>query len=593
MHVPEPVLLEEPVQQHWVPDVRLRVELPPWHRTFLDNLWDLVSPPTLPPLELTSAPAPFWPDVFVKRPLPWRRFLESAGYHGLALGLMFGASRLLALHPRPAPPSTFERAHVIYQPPEYLPPLDTRRAHTAAPQKADPEQSRQPIISVPAEADNRSQTIVSAPDIKLKHDVPLPNIVAWTDRPDLPIAPAPLVPAASISRLTPPLEASVVAPPPDAAHPVRHRDSQAMQTSVVAPPPDLRAASQTAFQAPQPAVIEPPPSVAGSAARPLGQLNIGHTDVIAPAPQLPVGEQRAVTGAPGRAGLAPQVVPPPPALSGSSSSATGGRVIALNLHPAVGAPLVAPPGNRRGAFAATPEGHPGASGDPGSAAGNGSAGTNGHRGGSSGGGSSKNGRGDLPAGLYVGKTADPAKTSAVAGDPASKGATPAASVNPRLLASAPPPRVSTVPARSLQPESETRLSEPERGVFGTRKFYSLAINMPNLNSAGGSWVIRFAELRENSGTAGDLSAPAARRKVDPAYPLQVMRENVSGTVILYAIIHADGSVGNVRVLSSVDDRLDKFASQAVAQWQFQPAMKNGAPVDVEATFRIPFRPGRN
>jgi protein TonB len=71
-----------------------------------------------------------------------------------------------------------------------------------------------------------------------------------------------------------------------------------------------------------------------------------------------------------------------------------------------------------------------------------------------------------------------------------------------------------------------------------------------------------------------------------------MRENVAGTVILYAIIHADGTVGNVRVLRGVDDRLDQFASQAVAQWQFQPAMKNGAPVDVEATFQIPFRPPR-
>jgi TonB family protein len=63
-------------------------------------------------------------------------------------------------------------------------------------------------------------------------------------------------------------------------------------------------------------------------------------------------------------------------------------------------------------------------------------------------------------------------------------------------------------------------------------------------------------------------------------------------VILYAVIHADGTVGNVRILRGVDDRIDQYASQAVAQWQFQPATKNGAPVDVEATFQIPFRPAR-
>ena len=54
----------------------------------------------------------------------------------------------------------------------------------------------------------------------------------------------------------------------------------------------------------------------------------------------------------------------------------------------------------------------------------------------------------------------------------------------------------------------------------------------------------------------------------------------------------DGSVGNVRVLRGADERLDRFASEAVSQWKFDPATKNGTPVDVEATFQIPFRPVR-
>jgi TonB family protein len=167
------------------------------------------------------------------------------------------------------------------------------------------------------------------------------------------------------------------------------------------------------------------------------------------------------------------------------------------------------------------------------------------------------------------------------------------SVNPNLTASVSPPRVTSAPSGSVQSESAAQLSEPERAVFGNRRFYSLTLNMPNLNSAGGSWVIRFAELHHDSSNhAADLSQPAATRKVDPAYPIQLMRENVAGTVILYAVIRADGTVGNVRVLRGVDDRLDQFASQAVAQWHFHAATKNGTPVDVEATFQIPFRPPR-
>ncbi len=130
-------------------------------------------------------------------------------------------------------------------------------------------------------------------------------------------------------------------------------------------------------------------------------------------------------------------------------------------------------------------------------------------------------------------------------------------------------------------------------MFGDRKFYSLALNMPNLNSAGGSWIVRFAEINQDSSAdSAGLAAPTAIRKVDPAYPLQLMRENVEGTVIVYAVIHADGSVGAVRILRGIDDRIDPFASQAISQWQFRPATKNGAPVAVEATFLIPFRSGR-
>ena len=575
---------------------RLLVELPSRLGVFFGNLRDLIFPRQLPPLELRSSPDVFWPDVLVERRLPWGRFVQSVGLHIVALALLIAGTRFFALQPQVVAKPAFDRSQVIYyQASEYLPPIDTRKAEAAEPAKADPEFARQPIISLPPEADNRSQTIVTPPNVKLKRDVALPNIVAWSDRvekPRLAIPPVPVTPAAEITRIAPQLENAVAAPPPDAAQLTSRRNSLTLQNSVVAPPPELAASNTGAFQGPQPAVIGPPPAVE-AAARPPGELNIGPSSVIAPAPQLAVAEQRAVPGSGARGIGAPQLIPPPPSLSASGAAAESfgaqGRVIALNLHPAVGAPPDPPAGNRRGAFAATPEGHVGGSGTPGAHAGNGAAGaTSGGAGKESGSGAGKSAS-DVPSGLYVGSTAQ--KTSAVAGDKSSTN-----SVNPNLIASVRPPRVSA-PARTMHAESASKLSAAEREVFGDRKFYSLTLNMPNLNSGGGSWVIRFAELDHNpskdpNAPAENISQPAATRKVDPAYPLQLMRENVAGTVILYAIIHADGSVGNVRVLRGVDERLDQFASQAIAQWQFQPAMKNGIPVDVEATFQIPFRPTR-
>ena len=579
------------------PALRLLIELPSRPRVFLENLRDLVLPRRLPPLELRSAPAPFWSDVFVRRPLPWTCFAQSGAYHFVALALLLAFTRFFALQPQVVAKPAFDRSQVIYyQPSEYLPPLDTHAAEATRPMKADPELARQPIISLPNEADNRSQTIVTPPAVRLKSDVALPNIalpnmVAWSEKmekPRLAIPAVPLLPAAEITRIPPQMKNSIVSPPPDAQLP-RLRDSPALQSSIVAPPPSVDDTS-----------------------RPVGDLNIARSSVIAPAPQLAVPDQRSDQRLGQRSsqfsglGSAPQFIPPPPTVSATGiageSFGARGRVIALSLHPAVGVPPNPAAGNRRGAFGATPDGRSGASGVPGAMSGgiSGGADAHGNAGGKDAGGSSRKEAGDLPAGLYVGNAAQ--KSSPVAGDPNQSSSN---SVNPNLMASARPPRVSSAPPRSMQPGA-TKLSEVESAVFGNRKFYSLTLNMPNLNSSGGSWVIHFAEVDHDSNSnsrgpgssapdavaAAKLSQPAAIRKVDPAYPLQLMRQNVAGTVILYAIIRADGTVGSVKVLRGVDDRLDQFASQAVAQWQFQPATKNGAPIDVEATFQIPFRPPR-
>ena len=48
----------------------------------------------------------------------------------------------------------------------------------------------------------------------------------------------------------------------------------------------------------------------------------------------------------------------------------------------------------------------------------------------------------------------------------------------------------------------------EDRVFGGKKYYSMTLNMPNLTSAGGSWIVRFAELNQTRG-GGELTAPVA------------------------------------------------------------------------------------
>jgi TonB family protein len=132
---------------------------------------------------------------------------------------------------------------------------------------------------------------------------------------------------------------------------------------------------------------------------------------------------------------------------------------------------------------------------------------------------------------------------------------------------------------------------PPEQIFATHRVYTMNVNMPNLNSATGSWIIHFSELRL-PGTpriAGELSAPVPLRKVDPKYPQTAMQEHIEGEVILYGVIRADGSVDSIQLVRGVDEQLDANAIAAFAQWKFDPASKAGRPIALEAIVHIPFR----
>ncbi len=333
-------------------DLHLLLVHEPRYRIFFQNLLSLFAANTPESISAGSAPAAFWPDVFVDRSLPWRRFWQSGACHVLVLTLVWAGSRFLTLSPRVTVAPTFKHDDVIYySPSEYLPSIDTRSPSSTRSQAADPEYSVQPVISVPPAADNRSQTVVTPPNIQLHSDVALPNIVSLLEKMPgdarMPIGPAPAVPASEISRLAPQLEHSVVAPPPTVAE-----------------------QSHKAVSVPLAAVIAPPPAIETKDTRRLGDLNIGHNSVIAPAPQLRLEQQRALSGRKSAAvnQVSAPVIAPPPLVAGSGRSHSAGGFVALNLHPAVGAPPAPPEGNRRGRFAATPEGHRGASGTPGASA---------------------------------------------------------------------------------------------------------------------------------------------------------------------------------------------------------------------------------
>ena len=132
-------------------------------------------------------------------------------------------------------------------------------------------------------------------------------------------------------------------------------------------------------------------------------------------------------------------------------------------------------------------------------------------------------------------------------------------------------------------------SDPEK-IFSSKRVYTMNVNMPNLNSATGSWIIHFSELHfgDPAHASAELSAPLPIRKVDPKYPPDMILQHVEGQIVLYGVIRKTGKVDSIQVVRSLDPQLDANSVSAFAEWKFQPASKDGEPVDLEAIVYIPF-----
>jgi protein TonB len=88
------------------------------------------------------------------------------------------------------------------------------------------------------------------------------------------------------------------------------------------------------------------------------------------------------------------------------------------------------------------------------------------------------------------------------------------------------------------------------------------------------------ELPEAAGTPA-LTRQAVHYRDNPAppYPGPARRRGHEGTVYLAVEVLAGGTTGRIRVeRSSGHPILDDAALQAVREWRFEPAMKNGIPV---------------
>ena len=88
---------------------------------------------------------------------------------------------------------------------------------------------------------------------------------------------------------------------------------------------------------------------------------------------------------------------------------------------------------------------------------------------------------------------------------------------------------------------------------------------------------------------GGVLAPKPISTPDPQYTDQARQARYEGTCILAMIVGPDGKPRNIRVQRGLGMGLDQKAIEAVQQWRFDPATKDGRPVAVQISVEVSFK----
>ena len=87
-----------------------------------------------------------------------------------------------------------------------------------------------------------------------------------------------------------------------------------------------------------------------------------------------------------------------------------------------------------------------------------------------------------------------------------------------------------------------------------------------------------------------VTFPIPIEQVKPQYTSEAMRARVQGSVSIECVVMPDGSVGDLRIMRSLDRQfgLDEEAIKAARRWRFRPGRLNGEPVPVIVTIELMF-----
>jgi len=141
-------------------------------------------------------------------------------------------------------------------------------------------------------------------------------------------------------------------------------------------------------------------------------------------------------------------------------------------------------------------------------------------------------------------------------------------------------RQETVKQQSQAPKFEL----VDGGAAGAGIAGTVSIGMVEQGALQGTGKDLFKVNSSLYATAFELSqvdkAPKVIRQISPQYPFLAKRNNIEGRVVLRFIVDVNGDVVEPEVTDSEPEGVfDEAAIEAILKYKFQPAEKDGKPVD--------------
>lgn len=123
------------------------------------------------------------------------------------------------------------------------------------------------------------------------------------------------------------------------------------------------------------------------------------------------------------------------------------------------------------------------------------------------------------------------------------------------------------------------------GLFGSESVFTDYFDVSAQGAPPG--VLQYALATPCCGPQDSIVPPLPVNEVLPSWPQDLVASHSGETIVVYAVIDADGKLRETRLIESPSSDLNNGLLAALAAWTFQPAERNGKPWAVQALLGIP------